>query len=90
MTIGFVLVLFQREVLPWYFVWLAPFIALLPRNRPLQIVGGGLSLGLLLRYAPYLYLGDWNTPAPFFKFWGTVVPVALACLLAFWPFRRVR
>lgn len=90
MTVGFILVLFQREVLPWYFVWLAPFIALLPRNRGIQILGGGLSLGLLLRYAPYLYLGDWNTPAPFLKFWGTIIPVVIATILSFKYFRHAR
>lgn len=82
MAAGFVLVLFQREVLPWYFIWLAPFVALLPRNKRLHIVAVGVSLGLLLRYTPYLYFGNWNDPGPMWKFWGTVIPIAISLFVA--------
>lgn len=81
--VGFVLVLFQREVLPWYLVWIIPFVALLPKRTDITLLAGAGSLGLLLRYAPYLYLGHWNDPVPAIKLWVTLVPLALALLFIF-------
>lgn len=80
MVVGLVIVVIQREILPWYFVWLAPFIALLPRNRALLILSSAFSLGLLLRYAPYFYLGHWNAPVPTIKLWVTLAPPILASI----------
>lgn len=84
---GFILVLFQREVLPWYWVWITPFVALLPQLEELTFLGGAVSLGLLLRYAPYLYKGDYNAPVPLFNNLGTIIPVILAVIIII--FRRV-
>jgi uncharacterized membrane protein len=58
--IGTTFVLQQRELQPWYFLWLLPFIVLLPQNIVLTASTIGFSLGLLLRYAPFLYFGDWG------------------------------
>lgn len=80
MGVGFILVLFQREVLPWYFLWLMPFVALLPQNYNLTLFASAISLGLLLRYAPFLYLGHWNSPVPLIKLWVTTVPLGLALI----------
>lgn len=81
MIVGFIIVILGREVLPWYFVWIMPFIALLPRNRKLIMIAGAFSLGLLLRYAPYLYFGHWNSPVPEIKLWITILPVLASCLI---------
>lgn len=81
MVIGLVLVLLQREVLPWYFVWIMPFVALLPQRWEVTLVAGGVSLGLLLRYAPFLYLGHWDNPVPLIKIWVTLAPSVVALLL---------
>jgi hypothetical protein len=70
----------RREFLPWYFVWVLPFVALLPTMTTVLVIASGLSLGLLLQYAPYLYYGHWNAPVPVLKWWVTVVPVALASI----------
>lgn len=78
MALGLVAVVLQREILPWYFVWIIPFVALLPKNRVILIISSAFSLGLLLRYAPYFYLGHWNDPVPIIKLWVTLVPPALA------------
>lgn len=81
MVIGLVLVLLQREVLPWYFVWIMPFVALLPQRWEVTLAAGGVSLGLLLRYAPFLYLGHWDNPVPLIKTWVTLAPSVVALLL---------
>ena len=81
MVVGFMVVVSQREVLGWYWVWVVPFVALVPDLWPITIISTGVSLGLLLRYAPFLYLGNWNDPAPFVKTWGTVIPIILSIVI---------
>lgn len=80
MSLGLILVLTRREFLPWYFVWVLPFVALLPTMTTVLVIASGLSLGLLLQYAPYLYYGHWNAPVPVLKWWVTVAPVALVSI----------
>lgn len=76
--IGFLLVATQREILGWYVVWLVPFYALLPSLEWALIVGTGLSLGLLLTYAPFFYFGNYNPPVQTIKFWVAIIPVILS------------
>jgi len=66
--IGFIFVLTKIEVQPWYFLWVMPFFALIKLQRQILFFILGLTLGLLLRYAPFLYQGDWN---------GIVIPIKL-------------
>ncbi|MFZ5845249.1 MAG: glycosyltransferase 87 family protein [Patescibacteria group bacterium] len=88
MLLGLVLVVLQREILPWYWVWIMPFVALLPSASVITILSTGVSLGLLLRYAPYLYLGHWDPPVPTIKAWVTSLPILVAILVVL--FLRVR
>lgn len=81
MGVGFIFVLSQREPLPWYWVWLMPFIAFYPTKKWLVSLAGWYSFALLLRYAPYLYYGNWNAPVPILKWWLTLVPVAFSLFL---------
>lgn len=83
MFVGFVIVLSQREPLPWYWVWLMPLIAFLPSKKWLTTIAGWYSLALLLRYAPYLYYGNWNAPVPILKWWVTLVPVGISFVVLF-------
>jgi len=85
MMIGFVAVLTQRDVLSWYWVWVVPFVALVPDIRQLTVISTGVSLGLLLRYAPFLYFGNWNDPVPRLMAWGTWIPVAAALFIVLTP-----
>lgn len=78
MIIAFCLVATQREILGWYVVWLAPFYALLPNLEWALTIGTGLSLGLLLTYAPFLYIGNYNPPVQTIKFWVMVIPIVLS------------
>ncbi len=80
MIIGFGLVAIQREILPWYVVWLVPFYALLPRAGWARDIGTGLSFGLLLSYAPFFYYGDYTGPVPALKLWATLTPLILSFL----------
>lgn len=82
MTAGLLLVVSQREVLPWYWVWIMPFVALLPRSRNVFIISLGVSVGLLLRYAPFLYLGNWDPPVPTLNVWLLDIPIVLSAFVA--------
>lgn len=77
--VGFV----RKELLPWYFLWLMPFLAL---NTDFGVViysGIGFSAGLLLRYAPYLYMGKYDALTDLWRNILTVVPVVLAVAFYF-------
>lgn len=82
MLFGFALVLVQREVLPWYFLWLIPFLSLLSEYPEVLVMLFGSSLALLLRYTPYLYLGNWDPPATQWKMLITVIPVLFAFVIS--------
>lgn len=88
MSLGFILVCFQREVLPWYFLWIMPFVALIPERKEITILASGVALGLLLRYAPFLYFGHWDNPVPVIKIWATAVPILLSLFLSVYLFLR--
>lgn len=78
MMAGLLLVLTQRDILPWYWVWIVPFVALLPQKKNLTILAGAVSFGLLLRYLPFFWFGNWNSPVPTIELWVTLAPPLLA------------
>ena len=80
MIISLIFVLTKKEIQPWYFLWVLPFIALDIKKWSMTI-STFFSFGLLFRYAPFLYFGHWNLPVPMIKFWVTVIPVILAFLI---------
>lgn len=89
MVIGLLAVILRREFLPWYLVWIVPFTALLPTKKWLQILVGAVSMGLLLRYAPYFYFGDYHVPT---QTWRTVlfwVPILPSVLLVLWQQKKL-
>jgi len=79
-TIGF-LWLQHREFMPWYALWSLPFIALMPEKKWLQGIGFGASIGLLLYYAPFLYMGNWDPPVTYLKIWLMGIPTIIGCIV---------
>lgn len=63
MLLGFVYAWWKIGVQPWYSVWFLPFIFLIRLPFFLRVGVIGLTLGLLLRYVPFLWQGDWNGQA---------------------------
>lgn len=60
MIAGLVVVIARRGILPWYMVWVWPFIALSPQLTQIIVLAGFFSFGLLLTYATYLYVGSYD------------------------------
>lgn len=79
-ALAFLIILSRTELQPWYFVWVLPLIALSPENDFFTIFSTGFSLSLLLRYAPFLFFGNWDPPVPTIKFWVTTVPLIIVLL----------
>ncbi len=50
----------QREPYSWYFLPFFPIVALFAHTVPIRIFSIGISFALLLRYAPFLYFGDYT------------------------------
>jgi len=81
MIAGFVYALTKLEVQPWYFLWIFPFISLLKPNRYIFLLTSGVSLGLLLRYTPFLYQGDWNGAAIPIKLYVSIITPAIFLMM---------
>lgn len=77
MLLALAAVLTRREFLPWYWVWILPFIALIPEQPKLFRFAGIISMGLLLSYAPYFYFGDYNVMEQVWKTWIIWIGVAI-------------
>lgn len=56
-ALSLVPVIWQREAYPWYFLPLISLIALQVERRWLAALGFLASLGLMLRYTPFLFVG---------------------------------
>jgi hypothetical protein len=50
----------RKELLPWYFLWVMPFVGLALPSTEILLIYTFASFGLLMRYAPYLYAGDYE------------------------------
>ncbi len=64
---GLALVLLRREFLPWYWVWILPFVALNAHYSKLVTFATVISLGLVVSYAPYLYFGEYSVTEQLWK-----------------------
>lgn len=82
-VIGFSYILTLLEVQPWYFIWILPFFALIRPNKYISSILIGASMGLLLRYAPFLYKGDWNGYVSDIKTYVTFLTPAFFILVLF-------
>lgn len=51
----------KKEILPWYGLWVIPLAAVNQLDNYLLIFITTISLGLLLRYFPFLYFGDYSS-----------------------------
>lgn len=87
MGIIFLLSPLREEMYPWYAIWFLTFSCLL-KNKFVLIITTSLSLGLLFRYLPYMYLGTHEMPTPFLKVIFTVIPVIIGFSYYWYKFKK--
>ena len=79
----------SREILPWYVIPVLALSSLLPRQADLKIFNIALSLGLLLRYAPFLLRGDYSQWVLSTRNLLTVAPLVLAVVVILWKRKKI-
>lgn len=72
-----------REPYPWYFIMLIGVASLIPEDKAIRNITIGISIGALLRYAPYLFVGSYPFRVISWQAWVFVVPVALCVTFVF-------
>ncbi len=82
MTIALIYVVSRIDIQPWYFLWVFPLIILLKPNKYIFLTVTGFSIGLLLRYSPFLYRGDWNGLVPTIELYATIFSTLIGFLSA--------
>ena len=75
MFIIFLLTPLREELYPWYAIWFIVFTAFLHRNKFLQSLVLVFSLGLMLRYIPYMATGNYFGPTPIIRNLLMITPV---------------
>lgn len=71
----------REELYAWYFIWPLTFIALTPPEDFLHAVAYGFSFGLPMRFAPFIWAGEWGRWVPLAKKIISAFPPALAALI---------
>jgi len=79
---GILIITYRIGFQPWYLLWVLPFLAIKKDNQLLTWGVVGLSLGSLLRYTPFLYLGNWDPPVPTIKLWLFWLPAGLSLAIS--------
>jgi hypothetical protein len=67
MIAAIIIAIRRLEMQPWYLLYLVPFLILWLPGKLLFWPITFISLGNLLTYVPFLYLGNWNPPVPVIK-----------------------
>jgi hypothetical protein len=80
MILIFFLSAFREEIYPWYGIWFLTFSSLILKKKIIVYLSVALSLGLLMRYIPFMYLGTYFGPTPLIKIILMWVPVVISAL----------
>lgn len=72
----FLLTPMREELYPWYATWFLAFAALVAQKKARFIQGFSvaMSLGLLLRYLPYIYTREYGGSGPTWRLVFTILP----------------
>lgn len=71
----------KYELQPWYLLWILPFVSLLKPNKYIVSISIGASVGVLLRYVFFLYLGNWDEVL--YRNILTIAPILISIIVAF-------
>ncbi len=81
----FLLTPFREELYPWYAVWWLAFAAFIPMKKHSLVheFSFWLSVGLMLRYVPWIATREYGGMMPLYRILLTVIPVGLYLLFRF-------
>jgi hypothetical protein len=83
MTLAVIFGFIRKELFPWYFLWVMPFLAIALPNFKVFLIYTVVSFGLLMRYAPYIYAGDYSVSVNGWRNFLFFAPVAAIFLFLF-------
>ena len=83
MVLALLLATKRSNLQPWYLLYSLPFLGLLAETKALFWPTVSFSAGLLLHYAPFLYLGHWNPPVLEIKRALNAISLFLGAFLAY-------
>lgn len=72
-----------REPYPWYFIILIGIASLLPEEKNIRTIVIGVSIGALLRYAPYLYAGSYPFWVISWQWYLFILPITFSVVFVF-------
>lgn len=75
---------------PWYLLYALPFAAFVSNKKWILVPSFIISLFALLRYLPFLYLGNWDKPVPAIMFNLTLVSIIISVAYIAWQFAKAR
>lgn len=67
----------REELYPWYAIWFLAFVSLIPKKEALKQFFIVFSLGLMLRYMPYMWSGNYFGLTPLVRNVLTLIPPLL-------------
>lgn len=71
----------REELYAWYFVWPLTFITLIPKEEFLHVIAYGLTFGLPMRFAPFIWAGEWGRWVPLAKKIISGLPPTIAIVI---------
>jgi hypothetical protein len=77
-----------KEPLPWYFITPLAVASLVPDKKGLVILSFALSLGMLLRYTPFILKGEYSEWVKLARNILTLAPLLAALPIVVWLKRR--
>lgn len=81
MMIVFFLSPLREEIYPWYAIWFLLFASFVVRKRFIYIISISLSVGLMLRYIPFMLLGTYFGVTPILKIILMFIPLVFFIII---------
>lgn len=84
LLISLIPVIYLREPYPWYFITLIGLIALTLSNKLWLLITIGVSMATLLRYAPFIYFGEYTKLVSQIQTWVTLTLIFTSIIIFGW------
>src|SRR5258708_1730548 len=89
MTIAVLVATFRLNFQSWYWLYVLPFVSLIPKKYNLYLAGIVVSVFGVLNYVPFLYLGNLAAPVPTIIFWSSTISILLSLFIILTKYRKI-